>query len=41
MGGLLEEVEVHFVGQETPDSDIELAVVDEKRLLDVLLKHEG
>ena len=38
---LFEEEELVFVGQQDPDTDVELALVDQQRLLDVLLDDEG
>ena len=38
---LSEEVHVHILSQRHPDSDVELALVDEEGPLDVLLYDEG
>ena len=38
---LLEEVDVHIMREEHPDTDVELPLVDQKGSFDVLLDDEG
>ena len=38
---LLEEVDVHILREEHPDTDVKLPLVDEKGPFDVLLDDEG